>query len=174
MTEIEFGKAYEDNLDSIKQTLENLGIFDMDLLHDTYIALYEYAEQKQWIRNFKNTFIAFYWKRFLRREVHEANFESYDDEHMYNLPIADESDLAYREQVGKRVDKLIRYYAEHPQPRERNHQQNCKILRLYCRGYDEGEISHKLKIKQPTVHQHIKRITERLKAIAKRLYNRGA
>jgi DNA-binding NarL/FixJ family response regulator len=167
MTEEEFGKAYLTNMDSIKKSLENLEIYDKDLLHDTYIALYEYAEQKHWIRNFKNTFIGFYWKRFLRLEEHEAHYDAYDDEQMYNMDVPDESDLEYREQVGRRVDKLIRYYAEHPQPGERNHQQSVKILRLYCRGYNECEISHKLEISQQAVNQSLKRIIERLKVVAK-------
>ena len=86
---------------------------------------------------------------------------------MLNFDRTDDSDLAYREQVGKRVDSLIRYYATHPQPGERNHRRACKILRLYRQGLTEVEISNKLKISQPTVHQHLERIIERLKAIAK-------
>ena len=169
MTETEFGEAYVANMASIKQTLENLNIYDMDLLHDTYIALYEYAEQKHWIRNFKNAFVDFYWKRFLRLEVHEAKFDAYDDEQMHNLNVPDESDLEYREQIGRRVDRLIRYYCEHPQPGEREHKRNCQILRLYRQGLTEREISHKLKISQQAVNQSLKRTIERLKVVAKRL-----
>ena len=75
----------------------------------------------------------------------------------------------YREQVGRRVDSLLRYYAAHPQPGERNHKRTLKILRLYCQGLTEQEISDKLKISQPTVHQYLARAIERLKAIKKRL-----
>ena len=73
------------------------------------------------------------------------------------------------EQVGRRVDRLLRYYATHPQPGERNHKRTLKILRLYCQGLTEQEISDKLKISQPTVHQYLARAIERLKAIKKRL-----
>ena len=171
MNTTEFAKAFEANMDSIKKTLVNLDIYDDDLFNDTYIALYEYAENKHWIRNFKNAFVDFYWKRFLRREEHEANFDAYDNEHLYNLDVPDESDLEYREQVGSRVDRLLRYYYDHPQPKERNHKRNCKILRLYRQGLTEREISHKLKISQQAVNQSLERAIERLKVVAKWLYN---
>ena len=45
---------------------------------------------------------------------------------------------------------------------------------LYRQGLSEPEISRELKISQPTVHQYLERIIERLKAIALILYNRGA
>ena len=48
-------------------------------------------------------------------------------------------------------------------------QRTLKILRLYCQGLTEQEISDKLKISQPTVHQYLARAIERLKAIKKRL-----
>ena len=169
-----FGEKYLQCAEDIKKILERYEIYDMDLLHDTYIALYEYAEEKNRIRNFVNTFVDFYWKRVLRRREHESYYEAYDDEQMYNLGVADKSDLEYREQVGKRVDRLIRYYAEHPQPREHDHKLNCKILRLYRQGLTEREISHKVKISQQAVNQSLARTIERLKVVAKWLYNRTA
>ena len=163
MTGQEFGELYLRYEENIKKVLNRLEIFDNDLLHDTYIALYEYAEKKIRICHFVNTFVDFYIKRHLRREEHESNFEAYDDEQLYRLDVADESDLEYREQVGKRVDSLIRHYAAHPQPGERNHRRTCKILRLYRQGLTEREISNKLKISHQTVHQYIERAIRRLK-----------
>ena len=166
MNETEFAKAFEANMDSIKHTLVNLEIYDDDLFNDTYIALYEYAENKHWIRNFKNAYVDFYWKRFLRQEEHEANFDAYDDEHLYNLDVPDESDLEYREQVGSRVDRLLRYYYDHPQPKERNHKRACRILQLYLDGRSEREIARKYRISHQAVHQNLERIVQHLKLLA--------
>ena len=88
---------------------------------------------------------------------------------LLNYDRPDASDLAYREQVGRRVDSLLRYYATHPQPGERNHKRTLKILRLYCQGLTEQEISDKLKISQQAVNQSLARSIERLKVVAKRL-----
>ena len=52
---------------------------------------------------------------------------------------------------------------------ERNHKRACKILRLYCQGLTEDEISDKLKISQQAVNQSLARSIERLKVVAKRL-----
>ena len=45
---------------------------------------------------------------------------------------------------------------------------------LYRQGLSEPEISRELKISQPTVHQYLERIIERLKAISLLLQYRGA
>jgi len=174
MTGEKYGETYLRKEKDIKNVLESLEIYDVDLLHDTYIAVYEYAEKKIRIRNFVNTFVDFYWKRCLRRREYESNYEAYDDEHMYNLDVQDESDLEYREEIGQRVDKIIRYFSEHRQSGERNHERAVKILRLYRQGLTECEISNKVKITQSAVSQCLSRTIKRLKLIAKWLYNRGA
>ena len=109
-------------------------------------------------------------------ELHSdhSHYEPYTNTQLAALDIIDESDLEEREARGKKVDELIERYCSHPQPGERNHKRACKILRLYYQGLTEDEISDKLKISQPTVHLHLARTIERLKAIAKRLYNRRA
>lgn len=167
MTGQEFGEKYLQYEENIKKVLMSREIYDEDLLHDTYIALYEYAQTKNWIRNFVNTFVDFYMKRYMRREEYESNYDAYDDEQMYRLEIEDESDLDYREEVGKRVDKLIRYYSEHRQKGEHNHKRATKILRLYRQGCTEREISNKLKISQSAVHQLLEHAVERLKTYQK-------
>ncbi len=167
MTGQEFGEKYLQYEDNIKKVLKSREIYDEDLLHDTYIALYEYAETKNWIRNFVNTFVDFYMKRYMRREEYESNYDAYDDEQMYHLEIEDESDLDYREEIGKRVDKLIRYYSEHRQKGERNHRRATKILRLYRQGLTEREISNKLKISHQAIHQSLEHTIESLKGCQK-------
>jgi Response regulator containing a CheY-like receiver domain and an HTH DNA-binding domain len=167
MTAKDFGDTYLRYQESIKKVLNSKKIYDEDLLHDTYIALYEHSQRAD-MPNFPGTFVEFYMARYKRREVNESNYEAYSPEQMAALDIIDESDLAYREQTGKRVDNLIRYFCEHPQKGVRSHRRACKVLRLYRQGLTECEISHMLKISQSAVHQQLESIIERLKLIAKR------
>ena len=164
--EVLFGELYLRYEENIIKILNSKRIFNEDLFHDTYIALYEHSQHNE-ITDFVNAYVEFYGNLLKRQERHESHYDCHDNTHMLNFDRPDDSDLAYREQVGKRVDSLIRYYATHPQPGERSHSRSCKILRLYRQGLTEVEISNKLKISQPTVHQHLDRIIERLKAIAK-------
>ena len=101
-------------------------IYDEDLLHDTYIALYEHSQERE-IRDFVNTFVGVYINMAKRREERESHYDCYDHTQMLNFDRADESDLDYREQVGRRVDRLLRKYIGHPQPGERNHKRACEI-----------------------------------------------
>ena len=168
MTPEQFAQAYLENEANISNILHSLHIYDMDLLHDTYIALYDHSQHAE-ILNFTNTFVSFYRARHKRRGTYESHYEPCDNTQILNYDRPDESDLAYREQVGLRVDSLLRYYVSHPQPGERNHKRACKILRLYCQGLTEDEISDKLKISQQAVNQSLARSIERLKVVAKRL-----
>lgn len=93
---------------------------------------------------------------------------------MTALPFAQTNRAVYRERCRKLLPKVLDYYFSHPQPGERNHRRACRILRLYLQGLSECEISRKLNISQPTVHQYFERTVEHLKAIALILYNRGA
>ena len=68
MTSQQFGEKYLQYEENIKKVLKSREIYDEDLLHDTYIALYEYAETKNRVRNFVNTFVDFYMKRYMRRD----------------------------------------------------------------------------------------------------------
>ena len=163
----EFGRRYVENEERRAKVLRGLRIYDEDLLHDTYIALYEHSQEAE-IGDFVDAFVAFYKNLRKRHEKHESNYITCDNATMVkHFDRADESDLEYREQVGRRVDSLLRYYASHPQPGERNHKRACKILRLYCQGLNECEISNKLKISQSAVSQTLERAIERLKLIAK-------
>lgn len=170
MTSEQFANLYLQHQTDILKVLNSKRIFDADLLHDTYIALHDHAQQAT-IDDFVSTFVAFYRARYKRRSVHESHYMVCDNatltEHYDRAE--EESDLDHREQVGQRIDRLLRYFASHPQPGERNHKRTCKILRLYCQGLNESEISNKLKISQSAVSQSLARAISRLKLIAKRL-----
>lgn len=170
MTSEQFANLYLQHQTDILKVLNSKRIFDADLLHDTYIALHDHAQQAT-IDDFTSIFVAFYRARYKRRSVHESHYMVCDNatltEHYDRAE--EESDLDHREQVGQRIDRLLRYFASHPQPGERNHKRTCKILRLYCQGLNESEISNKLKISQSAVSQSLARATSRLKLIAKRL-----
>ena len=170
MTSEQFANLYLQHQTDILKVLNSKRIFDADLLHDTYIALHDHAQQAT-IDDFVSTFVAFYRARYKRRSVHESHYMVCDNatltEHYDRAE--EESDIDHREQVGQRIDRLLRYFASHPQPGERNHQRTCKILRLYCQGLNESEISNKLKISQQAVSQTLARSVKRLKLVAKRL-----
>ena len=163
----EFGQRYLQHEDDITNVLRKQKIYDEDLMHDTYIALYEHSPHPS-AEDFVKTFVEFYKNLHKRKDKHESYYEACDNTTMVaHFDRADESDLAYREQIGRRMDSLLRYYVSHPQPGERNHKRSCKILRLYCQGLNECEISDKLKISQSAVCQTIERVIKRLKLIAK-------
>ncbi|MBO4578398.1 MAG: sigma-70 family RNA polymerase sigma factor [Paludibacteraceae bacterium] len=170
MTSEQFANLYLQHQTDILKVLNSKRIFDADLLHDTYIALHDHAQQAT-IDDFVSTFVAFYRARYKRRSVHESHYMVCDNatltEHYDRAE--EESDIDHREQVGQRIDRLLRYFASHPQPGERNHKRTCKILRLYCQGLNESEISNKLKISQQAVSQTLARSVKRLKLVAKRL-----
>ena len=167
-----FGQTYLQNESTIILILRRLGIYDDDLLHDTYIAVYQHSQHTA-INDFTRTFISFYRVRHKRLLEHNSHYLACDNttiEQTYDC--WDETDLEHRELVGKQVDKILRYYAEHPQRGERNHKRACKILRLYCQGLNESEISNKLKISQSAISQTLERAIERLKLIPERLLYR--
>jgi len=166
MTGQEFGEKYLQYEENIKKILNSKKILDEDLMHDTYIALYEDSQHEK-IEDFVNAFVGVYVNLLKRSDEHESHFDCHDNAHMLNFDRPVEDDPEYREDVSKRLDKLIRYYSKHPQKGERNHKRILKILRLYRKGLNEVEISSSLKISQPTVHQYLIRTIERLKAIAK-------
>ena len=138
MTEEEFGKAYIANKDDIEQELKGLQIYDMDLYHDTYIALYEDSQEKE-IRNFKNADMSYTFDR------------------------AESSDTDYNEEVGRRVDAIIDYYCTHPPKGARNHECACEILKLFCKGLSIREIAAELGIGKSTAHQYIACIIRQIK-----------
>ena len=157
----EYGEAYLRNEKSIKKALMSKKIYDEDLLHDTYIALYEHSQERE-IRDFVNTFVGVYMNMAKRREESESHYDCYDHTQMLNFDRADESDLAYREQVGRRVDWLLRKYIGHPQPGERNHKRACEILKLYLEGYRFRKIAKIVNLDVSVVYRYLKRAVKKI------------
>ena len=166
MTPETFSETYLANEQNISNILHGLHIFDMDLLHDTYIALYDHSQHAE-ILNFTNTFVSFYRARHKRRGTYESYYEPCDNTQILNYDRPDESNLEYREQVGRRVDSLLRYYVSHPQPGERNHKRACQILQMYINGLSNVEIAKNLNIDESSVRRHLQRIIKRLKGPSK-------
>ena len=162
MTGQEFGEKYLQYEENIKKVLMSREIYDEDLLHDTYIALYE-DSQKNEISDFVNAYVEFYGNLLKRQEEHESHYDCHDNAHMLNFDRPDDSDLEYREQVGKRVDKLIRYYNKHPHKGERNHERAYKILKLYLEGRNFREIAKIVKLDVSVVYRYLERALKRIK-----------
>ena len=167
MTSTQFGQTYLRFEAHIAKALKKLDIYDEDLLHDTYIALYQHSQHAD-IRNFANTFIAFYRARHKRRVEHEDHYECYDHTQLLNYDRPDESDLEYREKVGEIVDNLIDHYIANPLPGERNHERACQILLLYRDGFSHAEIAKRLNLDESTVKKYFKRTILKLKSHAQK------
>ena len=163
MTPTQFAQTYLQHEPSIAKVLRKQKIYDEDLLHDTYIALYEYSQQAE-IRDFRNSFVEFYRNQFDWQNSRESYSEPYDHNQLAALHIIDTHDWQQRERALQRLDKLLNYYYTHPQPDEHHHKRACKILRLFLKGLSEREISCRLKISQQAVNQSLQRTVERLKS----------
>ena len=185
MNETEFGKAYLANINDIENEIKALKMYDEDLLHDTYIDLYEWSQSNE-ILDFVNTYVEFFKNRYKWRDKEEDPLVAYDNEHLAALEIIDESqdveiidrdiDLLNElrsDEYKEQLRKMLNYYYRHPQPGERNHKQACKVLRYFLDGKSEREISHKFNIAHQTVHQYITRTIERLKTATPLLLYRG-
>lgn len=163
MTQQQFSTAFLRYEPNITKVLRSQNIYDQDLLHDTYIALYEHSPHAE-ITDFTSTFVAFYRARHKRRIEHDAHFLPCDNTTLIDhFDRPDESDLDYREQIGQRVDDLLGWFDAHPLPGERNHERAVKILTLYRDGLSHVEIAKQLKIHESTVKKYFKRTILRLK-----------
>ena len=162
MTSEQFGNTYLRYEPNITKVLRKQEIYDEDLMHDTYIALYEYSQQEE-IRDFVDTFVEFYRNLCDWQNYRESHYEPYDYNQLVALHIIDESDWRQREQSLRRLDKLLNYYYTHPHPDEHHHKRSSKILRLFLKGLSEREISRSVKISQSAVHQSLQRTIDRLK-----------
>ena len=171
MNTTDFAQTYLQCEADITRILKSRHIYDEDRLHDTYIALYDHMPQPA-PDEFAKTFVAFYCNQQDWQQQRDSHFVSYDNTQLATLHIIDETDWPQREQSLSRLDKIIRYYYAHPQPDERDHKRACRILRLFLCGLSECEISHRLKISQQAVNQSLRRTIERLKVVARILYNR--
>ncbi len=171
MTPEQFAQAYLENEANISNILHSLHIYDMDLLHDTYIALYDHSQHAE-ILNFTNTFVSFYRARHKRRGTYESHYEPYTNTQLAALDIIDESDLEEREARGKKVDETVKLYRSMRHlSGERNHQRACRILNLYLQGLTEREIGQKLSIDHAVVHRYLQNSTEKMRLMHKKRAN---
>ena len=165
MTPKQFGQTYLRFEANIVKVLRKQRIYDEDLMHDTYIDLYEHA-RKEKITDFVNTFVAFYRARHQRRIEYNSHFEICDDATIIEkYDRIDEDDLAYREKIEKTVDVLMERLKSQPLPGERNHQRAVKILQLYRRGLSFAQIAQKMNTSKQSVHQLFERTIEKLRVM---------
>ena len=171
MTPETFSETYLANEQTINNILHGLHIFDMDLLHDTYIALYDHSQHTE-ILNFTNTFVAFYRNLHMRWTRYHSHYEPYTNTQLAALDIIDESDLEEREARGKKVDETVKLYRSMRHlSGERNHQRACRILNLYLQGLTEREIGQKLSIDHAAVHRYLQNSIEKMRLMHKKRAN---
>lgn len=164
MTSQQFAQTYLQYEANIQKVLLSQRIFDEDLLHDTYIALFNHSPHPE-PEDFVTTFVSFYRNARRWRDNKESHFEPCDDQQLlaYDRPDNSAAELACRERRFRRLDKLLDYYFTHPQPGRYDHERSCRILRLFLEGLSEREISDKLKISHQAVHQSLSRTIDRLR-----------
>ena len=186
MTSQQFEKLYTANEEYFRKTLTKQKIYDDDLFQDTCLALCEHLQDIA-VEDFRQAFLDKYdtlVKRVGQREivcVHLSNVQlaaldipdDTQDVEIIDRDI-DYDNAQYCAENKDRLRQLLNHYYRHPQPGEHDHRRACRILRLHLNGHSEREISHKLNIAQPTVHQYIIRTIKRLKAITLCKYYRGA
>ena len=192
MTSQQFEKLYTANEKYLKKTLTKQDIYDDDLFQDTCLALCEHLQDIA-VEDFRQAFLDKYDSLVKRVGQREIECMHLNNVQLANLDIIDESqDVEILDQAidnddeqfsaectcsdedKEHLQQLLDDYYKHPQPDERNHKRACKILKLYLAGKSEREIAHKLRIAQPTVHQHLGRAIKRMKAITLCKYYRGA
>ena len=154
----EFGKRYLEHEGDIANVLRGLGIYDEDLMHDTYISLYEYAQEAE-IGDYVNAFVTFYKNQRKRQKKAAEKIELCGDYGMLveKYDRIDEDDWKYREQVSDRVDTLMDELRKRPLYGERNRKQAYKILRLYREGLTFDAIAKKMKTSPQAVQQQLSR-----------------
>ena len=160
----EFGQTYLQYEANIAKVLNKQKIYDEDLLHDTYIALYEYSQNEE-IDDFVNTFVEFY-KNLRKRMKKDADFfETCDNATMIEkYDRIDEDDWKRRERDLERLDDILREFSENRLRYERNHERACAVLDLYRNGLTFREIADELGIKCSTAHEYFSRAIKRMKA----------
>ena len=162
MSEKEYGELYSENLGKITTVLNKDKIYDEDILHDTFLELYKRRGEIQ-AKRFVTYFVAWYKEVYDREEKRTNRYEYCGTNVEDKYDLMEESDLAYREEIGQRVDEIIEHYRSNPPKNARNHERACEILQLYRDGLSEREIAKELCIGKSTVHQYIDAIISYLR-----------
>ena len=164
MTSQQFAQTYLQYETNIIKVLNSQKIYNEDLLHDTYIALYEHTPHPEPC-DFVTAFVSFYRNARRWKDQHESHYEPCDNQQLlaYDRPDNSAHELVSRERQLRRLDKLLDYYFTHPQPGRYDHERSCRILRLFLDGLSEREISDKLNISHQAVHQSLSRTIDRLR-----------
>lgn len=162
MTGQEFGELYSNNLRKITTVLHQEKVFDEDILHDTFLALYERCREIQ-AERFVTYFVAWYKKLYEREKKRSNRYEYCGTNVADKYDLMDESDLAYREKTGQRVDEMLEDYRTNTPKNAKKHKRACEILQLYRDGLSEREIAQELGIGKSTVHQYMEIIIRQLR-----------
>ena len=164
MNPTQFGQTYLRFEAHIAKALKKMDIYDEDLLHDTYIALYEHSQHAD-IRNFANTFIAFYRTRYKRRIEYEDNYETCDDATIIEkYDQIDEDDWMRRERLEQSVDYIFEKYYTKPLPHSHNYERTALIVQLYREGLTFREIADKVGVDVAAVHRRLKLSLAKIKS----------
>ena len=164
MTSEQFGKTYLQHEQDIANVLRKQRIYDEDLLHDTYIALYEHSPHPK-PEEFVTTFVTFYHNLRKRQVKDSSYFEVCDDATMIEkYDRIDEDDWKQRELLEQYLDYIFENFRENPLPGIRNHERACQVLQLFREGLTFREIAEKLGIKCSTAHEYFSRAINGLKA----------
>ena len=164
MTSEQFANTYFHYQHNIEKILRKHNIFDEDLLHDTYIALYEHS-QKAEIRHFVNSFVAFYRTRYMRREEKESYYESCDDTTMIEkYDRIDEDDWKRRERQEQSVDYIFEKYYTKPLPRAKDYERTAMVAQLYREGLTYREIANRMGVDVAAVYRRLKRSVSKIKS----------
>ena len=160
----EFGQTYLQQEATIAKVLRKQKIYDEDLMHDTYIALYEHS-QKEEINDFVSMFVTFYKNMRKRRKKEADYFETCDNATMIEkYDRIDEDDWERRERIMQRIDVIIAEFSENPLPGERKHERACAVIDLYRNGLTFREIADELGIDVAAVYRHLNRAIGRIKS----------
>ena len=162
MTRKEYGAMYSYSLGRITTVLKQEKIFDEDILHDTYLELYTRCGEIQ-KEHFVTYFVAWYKQLYEREAKRQGRYEYCGTNVAEKHDLMDESDLAYREEIGQRVDEIIEDYRTNSPKNVKKHARACEILQLYRDGLSEREIAQELGIGKSTVHQYIDVIIRQLR-----------
>ena len=163
----EFGERYVAEMDKIANVLKKEKIYDEDLVHDTYIDMYEWAQSHE-PREFVGTFVDFYKKRYRRQEVRERECDAMPPETMRELRIYDDhSNVARNEAIGEVADTILQLLDEVELPGERKPEQHRRVLRLWMDGQSYEEIGREMGMSPHSAKSILQRLLKKVGKIVR-------